>query len=47
MSYYWFNRKELPQKAKDRYHNGGGKEEAAEYYLKNRGGGGGRGKTKK
>ena len=31
MSYYWFNRKELLQKAKDRYHNGG------EYYLKNRG----------
>ena len=36
MSYYWFNRKELLQKAKDRYHNGGGKK-AAEYYLKNRG----------
>ena len=34
MSYYWFNRKDLLQKAKDRYHNGGGKEEAAGYYLK-------------
>ena len=39
MSYYWFNRQELLQKAKDRYHNCGGKENAAEYYLKNRGGG--------
>ena len=48
MSYYWFNRKELLQKAKDRYDNGGGKEKAAEYYLKNRGWGwGGKGKTKK
>ena len=37
MSYYWFNRKELLQKAKDRYHNGEGKEEASEYCLKNRG----------
>ena len=37
MSYYWFNRKELLQKAKDRYHNGGGKEKSAEYYLKTRG----------
>ena len=25
MSCYWFNRKALLQKAKDRYHNGGGK----------------------
>ena len=33
MSYCWF-RKELVQKAKDRYHNGGGKEKAAQYYLK-------------
>ena len=24
MSYCWFNRQELLQKAKDRYHNGGG-----------------------
>ena len=36
MSYYLFNRKELLQEAKDRYHNGGGKEKV-EYYLKNRG----------
>ena len=35
VSYYCFNRQELLQKAKDKYH--GGKEEAAEYYLKNRG----------
>ena len=32
MSYYWFNRQELLQKAKDRYHNCGDKEKAAEYY---------------
>ena len=25
MSYYWFNRQELLQKAKDKYHNDGGK----------------------
>ena len=37
ISYYWFDRKELQQKAKGRYHNGGGKEKAAEYCLKNRG----------
>ena len=30
MSYYWFNRHELLEKANDRYHNYGGKEEAAE-----------------
>ena len=36
MSYYWFNRKELLQKAKDKYHNCGGKKKAAEYYLKNK-----------
>ena len=29
-SCYFFNRQELLQKAKDRYHNGGGKEKAAE-----------------
>ena len=29
MSYYWFNRKEILQKAKERY----SKEKAAEYYL--------------
>ena len=31
MSYYWFNRKEILQKAKERY----SKEKAAEYYLEN------------
>ena len=33
MSYYWFNRQEVLQKAKESY----SKEEVAEYYLKNRG----------
>ena len=36
MSYDWFNRQELLQKAKDKYHNCGGKEKAIEYYLGNR-----------
>ena len=36
MSYYWFNRQELLQKAIDKYHNCGGKEEPAEYYCKNK-----------
>ena len=31
MSYYWFNRKEILQKAKERY----SKEKATEHYLKN------------
>ena len=31
MSYYWFNGKEILQKAKERYI-----EKAAEYYLKNK-----------
>ena len=31
MSYYWFNRQELLQKAKEKYDNGG-KEKAAKYY---------------
>ena len=31
MSYYWFNRLEILQKAKERY----SKEKAAEYYLQN------------
>ena len=31
MSYYWFNRQEILQKAKERY----SKEKAAEYYLQN------------
>ena len=32
MSYYWFNRQELLQKAKERY----SKEKTAEYYLQNK-----------
>ena len=33
MSCYQFNRQELLQKAKDRYHDFGGKEKAAKYYI--------------
>ena len=36
MSYHFFNRQELMQKAKDRYHNCGGKEKAADYYIANK-----------
>ena len=32
MSYYWFNRQEILQKAKERY----SKEKAAEYYVQNK-----------
>ena len=32
MSYYWFNKQEILQKAKERY----SKEEAAEYYVQNK-----------
>ena len=32
MSYYWFNREEVLQKAKKKY----SKEKAAEYYLQNK-----------
>ena len=32
MNYYWFNRQEILQKAKERY----SKEKAAEYYLKSK-----------
>ena len=32
MSYYWYNRQEILQKAKGRY----SKEKAAEYYLQNK-----------
>ena len=35
MSYYWFNRQELLQKAK-KNNDFGGKEKAAEYYLTNK-----------
>ena len=31
MSYYWFNREEVLQKAGEKYHNYGGKEKAAKY----------------
>ena len=33
VSYYWFNRKELLQKVKDRYHNGEGQKQTAEIKL--------------
>ena len=32
MSYYWFNQKEISQKAKERFY----KEKADEYYLENK-----------
>ena len=35
MSYYWFNKQELLQKAKEKYDNGG-KEKAAKYYQGNK-----------
>ena len=36
MSYYWFNKQKLLQKAWDRYHNCGGKEKAVKYYADNK-----------
>ena len=36
MSYYCFNREELLQKTKDKYHNCCDKEKAAEYYVTNK-----------
>ena len=36
MSYYYFNRKNLLQKAKDKYHSFGGKEKATKYYIWNK-----------
>ena len=36
MSYYWFNKQELLQKAKEKYDNNGGKEKAAKYYQANK-----------
>ena len=36
MSYYWCNRQELLQKAKNRYHNCDDKEKAAKYYIANK-----------
>ena len=35
MSYYWFNREEFLQKAKEK-HDNGGKEKAAKYYRDNK-----------
>ena len=36
ISYYWFKRRELSQKAKEKYYHCGCKEKAAEYYIKNK-----------
>ena len=36
ISHYWFNRQELLEKAKDRYHNSSGKDKAAECYIANK-----------
>ena len=36
MNYYWFNRKELLEKADKKYHKEGGKEQAAGYYKENK-----------
>ena len=36
MSYYWFNRKELLEKAHKKYHKDSGKEQAARHYKENR-----------
>ena len=36
MSYYWFNRKELLEKAHEKYNKEGGKEQAASYYQRNK-----------
>ena len=35
MSYYWFNKQELLQKAKEKYDNHGVKEKSAKYYQAN------------
>ena len=36
MNHYWFHRKELLEKAKDKYQKEGGKERASEYHQKNK-----------
>ena len=36
MSYYWFNRKELLEKAHEKYHKEGVKEQAARFYKENK-----------
>ena len=36
MSYYWFNRDELLQKAKIKYYQNDAKERAKQYYIQNK-----------
>ena len=36
MSYYWFNKPELLQKAQDKYRNYEGKKNAAKHYIANK-----------
>ena len=36
MSYYWFNREKVLQKAEEKNHNCFGKEKAAVYYIANK-----------
>ena len=36
MSYYWFNRKELSEKAHRKYHKEGGREKESNYYQRNK-----------
>ena len=36
MSFYWLNKNEILQKAKEKYDNCGGKEKAAQYYQANK-----------
>ena len=36
MSHYWFNRKELLEKAHKKYRKEGGKERAKDYYQRNK-----------
>ena len=36
MSYYWFNKPELLQKAQDKYRNCQGKKNAAKHYIANK-----------
>ena len=36
MSYYWFNRKKLLEKAHKKFHKESGKEQAASYYQRNK-----------
>ena len=36
MSYYWFNKEEVLQKAKEKYNNCGGREKSAESYRANK-----------